>query len=223
MVEGLPISFQAPQENAVASYSYTDIAEGTGVVLFYGGTHIEDTTEAYSIASNIIESHSLYTEGATVGTSFTKGIDIDFDLSPFNLPETIKGTLNVVASMGSGGDGGSNSGEWYAIVKLRKWDGTTETDLAQAQSFTFPIPTGANNRTAKTTNFEINATAGFHFKKGEILRLTFEGWGKRIGADTNKYRIAHDPLNATDGTLFTDPIGATTTRIKYYIPFKLDL
>ena len=82
MAEVMPINFPLPSENAVASYNYTDMAEGTGVTVFYlvGAT-----------GDNILTTQTVYAddiENATAETELTsdyvKLMDTDYDLSPFN-------------------------------------------------------------------------------------------------------------------------------------------
>ena len=62
-----------------------------------------------------------------------------------------------------------------------------------------------------------------HYKKGEILRLTIEGWIKKDGAGTSLGTVSFDPQNR-DGTLITPSTDTDVTTIStFHCPFRLDL
>ena len=216
----MPIQFQPAQEQAIASYSYTDIAEGTGVVAFYGFDSKVQTARSYGLTINTIYSNTKVTdsENITHGSPAQKHLDIDFDLSSFNSPRNIKGTaiINFTA-----GGGGSASCIMYLIAKIRKWDGTTETEIAQAQSETETL--GSNGVVAYSTHNIKIAIPLTHFKKGETLRITMEGWGYSSTVDNGVgIHLCHDPKARTvAGT--GGGANAETSQIMFYIPFKLDI
>ena len=159
----------------------------------------------------------------TPNTTFTKVIDVDFDLSHFNKTQRIKGTaiINVPYAMQS--TAGSAICDVYCIVKVRHGDGTTETVLGSAQTeplTSHATPGGIESSVANVKIVLTNKT----FKKGDVLRLTIEGWGKRTSGDLSQQMIiAHDPQNR-DGTHVmpsTDTNDPTTTKLMAFIPFEI--
>jgi len=207
-------------EPQIASYSYTDIAEGTGVTVFYGvvsetsagnGYHLTTDVNLYS---SLIESDSAVTESE----SYVKLLDLDFDLSSFNLPKSIKGTAYVQSSVYVDTSAGSGSG--YIIAKVRKWDGTTETEIANAQSQTNTQGSGGGTEMVLVP-ITIPET---DFQSGETLRLTIEGWIKTDAGAANDAHITvgHDPRNR-DGTNITPSTDDVLTQLILYMPFKLNL
>lgn len=214
-------TFPLPQPQAIASFNFSDIDEGTGVIILFGYTSEtsvgadEHLTTQSSIFSKEIET-SVTT---SVDSTFVKHIDLDFDLSPFNFPKTIEGTAFFQAGLGLQRTTGTLSG--FIIVKVRKWDGSTETEIASVQSDTLDTG-GSDRKRIMTVTFSIPRT---HFKKGETLRITVEGWSKVVGgAATMTIAIGHDPRNR-DGTVLVpstdDP--DTITQMIAHIPFRIEL
>lgn len=203
----VPITFPVPTETAIASYNFTDIADGTGFVTYYGWATEDSTGKDYvlvtdsNLRSDDIEQQVTLTNGA----AFVKEFDLDFDTSSLNLPRTLVGVahFNTPIELSAVGESA------YVIAKLRKWDGTTETDIASVQSETYLDGAGG---VEKTLAFSLTVPLT-HFKKGETIRITLEYWAKGVG----EFGIGQDPANR-DGTLMTD-----NTQIKINLPFKLDL
>ena len=213
------------QINAV--YTYSDVADGTGVLVFQGFTHKEDTTLGYALSQTAMYPNDLYTKGTTTSASFTKILDLDFELSSFNLPRTLKGIARCEATLGAGIAATSNAtGSVYAILKIRKWDGTTETEIANAQSETHVNGTNLAIEW-KTVNFEVNISSQTQFTVGDQLRLTMEIWGKRTsgGGNNTEVYLLHDPINRTDATSIPQDEGGVPVKstLKFHVPFKLDV
>ena len=195
-------------EGAVASYSYTDILESTGVVNFYMG---------YAGATKVLSSSRFYSgtsyNSETIANSATavKEIDLDFDVL-INKSMTVKGTcIASVPTMITRSNGTIVS---YVVVYLRKWDGVTETDLASGASVSFSTAATAwKNQSAflsvPTTNF----------KKGEYLRATIEGWAQ-VADDNNVLRVGTDPMGVLDATWTSTTIAPTSI---IGVPFRIDL
>ena len=49
----LPNQYAIPGEKSIASYNYTDIAEGTGTIVFYGGVWEDSTGNYYNLNKEI--------------------------------------------------------------------------------------------------------------------------------------------------------------------------
>ena len=215
MAEVMPINFPLPSESAVASYNYTDIAEGTGVTMFYlAATHGDNILTPNQIYSEVIE-HS--TGAHILTTDFVKNMDVDYDLSAFNSPRTVKGTayINFTGHIWKSGTAVVTA---KFTIKVRKWDGTTETEIGNATTAEITDAAGY-----KLTALAIPLTQT-HFAIGDILRVTIEGYDKEAAPDsTNILIVGQDPMNR-DGTYIipsTDnPVSITQAKI--WIPFKIE-
>lgn len=220
----MPQFFSNEREKILANYNWIDIATGTGVIVYYGYNTINDTTYTYNLSEKIVFSHSTNSEIGSIPTQdlnmLNRG-ELDFDLSTFNMPQTIKGTAFL--NLGFGVSNNDNAGSSvYMIAKIKKWDGTTETTLATSQTQTITTASGATGQARASMQLSLTET---HFKKGETLRLTIESWGKFNSLQTASsgatIHITHSPENQ-DGGLFT-VAGIKTTQLKLNIPFKINL
>lgn len=222
MAEVMPINFPLPSENAVASYNYTDMAEGTGITIF----NLVGTTGDNILTSQTVYADRIEEESADTSTTsdYVKIFDVDYDLSAFNMPKTIKGTgLLNFSQFGQGS--GDETSSWYFTIVVKKYDGSTETSIGTVNSSTLTA-TGVHT----TSNLELLpiSLTQTHFAIGDILRVTVEGYIKDIGwisggRNTLKIGIGQDPMNR-DGTYLTPSTDTGEITInKIYIPFKLDL
>ncbi len=221
MTEPKQISQQFTQASPViASYNYTDIAEGTGVVLFYGSNDRDDGGYTYFLTNNTTRSAEIDTHANVTSTSYTKRLDLHFDLSPFNSPRKIKGKTRYVFTMT--GRGGENSASMaYIIFKLKKWDGTTETQIGNVTSVEGSLGTSGNVVGSHEFTCEIDVTSQVHFKKGDVLRVTAEVWGKLVATGgTGRVGIAHDPTDRDNSGLLLDE---HSSQLKIYIPFMIEI
>ena len=83
--------YPQPAEQLIASYNYIDVAEGTGIINYYGII----TSEGGRLTTNPLYSTVVQTKGSKItGTSWGKSIDKDFDLD-LNLPQNVKGTMLI--------------------------------------------------------------------------------------------------------------------------------
>ncbi|MFA5051312.1 MAG: hypothetical protein WC499_04330 [Patescibacteria group bacterium] len=200
MAENLPVNFAIPSESSIASYNWTDIAEGTGVRVIQGFN-----TET---ASGKLHHLSAYaTESNNVETRLTTGDDtLTFNMSVFNHPQRIGGTgIIQFAGRFETGVGGSMS---VFVAKLYKVS-TATTELCSVS-----LPLAGSDATRRyVAPLTIPAT---HFKKGDYLRLTIN-----VKYNAGAFTIGHDPANK-DGTYIT-PASTYSTKFELLIPFKLDL
>ena len=212
---------------AIASYNYSDVAEGTGAIIFYGWTSNASGAVSYTLTGQSLYSNDTYTEAGITEVAHAKVIDVDFDTT-FNMPKNLKGKIKAFMTIGAGradavGDSEANI---YVILKARKYDGTTETELGEVRSDNF---NGAGSGTLygyTTIALQINISSIIHFKKGETLRMTIEVYGKRNGTNTSNAVLLHDPKNRiADGDIpspqTTYP--AKTSVVEFHVPFILDL
>lgn len=211
------------QPSAIVSFNFTDVASGTGVVKFYGYS-VYSTSETYQLGTAQIFSNTI--EHAAVskigGVTFTKGIDIDFDLTAFNSPSILRGTalVNFTYRLNTT-DPVSADARAYPVVNISKWDGTTETILVSGQGETITLAAAQTNYKIANVDLLIPKT---QFKKGETLRVTVEIWYRTKTGENANITFGFDPQNR-DGTLIIpstdDP--ASTTKMEAYIPFDIDI
>lgn len=211
--------FPIPAETSIVSYDFYDIAEGTGIKMFYlaavNGDNILTTNQIYSNSIELSSgSHSLTTD-------YVKNQDVDFDLSSFNTPRVITGTayMNFTCHIYKAGSQVVTA-KW--IIKVRKWDGTTETEIGSAETTELASSTASDHYILTALEIPLTET---NFNVGDVLRVTVEGWDKEASADsTNILIIGQDPMNR-DGTYIipsTDsPVSITQSKI--WIPFKVFL
>lgn len=194
------------QPKAIATYNYTDVATGIGVVLYYViGTRTGASTYAYSLttdsAAYASQQEVLHTGAAGTSTTY------NFDLTPFNTPQVAKGTALFNCCLAAQNNYG------YIIAQLFHWDGTTETSITSA------VQT-SNSAAHLRECLELPITQK-QFKVGEILRLKViihkEG-------TTGVYAMGCDPTGIFGGWLhaaLTAPVVTTTSIL--HMPFLLDL
>lgn len=185
-------------QRQIASYDFTDIAEGTGVVDFYGISENLSGSTLYALTKNSIYSADIQ----SAGTSWT------FNLSAFNLPKIIKGTAIIRFSAALTGNQNNTMNFDVAIQKVS--DGTASA-IGSASTATLTLP--ANGTTAKNYTIPISCTQT-HFKIGDNLRIVFTGHN---GGTT--INLGHDPANrdTPEMTAATNP-----TKMECFIPFRID-
>ena len=218
----IPILYRKSSEAGVASYDFFDLASGQGIVTIYGGAvYTGVTTKSYLLTSQTFYSDDVVTSisGASYSTA-TKALDIDFDMS-LNRPLTIKG--NAIVNIPIGIQAGS--GDTFTInanAILRRWDGTTETDIITASGayLSGALITGDYLRGMTAIKLNIPQT---HFKAGETLRLTAEIYGDTQNGNPGTYFIGHDPLNRASTE--DNPIswGTYPSIMSIQLPTKIDL
>lgn len=213
MVDRLPASFEQRPRQAIATFNFTDIADATGTVIFFGAKSVADTTENFILTQDSLFSDDTAAVTGSSGTAagvWEKEHDIDFDLSSFNLPTSIRGSARVNVTMQVIVRAGA-TGRSYFIAKLRKWDGSSETEIANTQSSTFEdVPGGSDSTSWKTVLMNITVPRT-HFNKGETLRLTIEHWARN-----SEILFYADPKGRAVA-------GADTTVLEAHIPFELEI
>ena len=165
----IPNTYRKSRENVIKSYNFQDLAAGTGTVVYYAFQANKSSGYENLLSPNLIQC------GAQGGSTF--GVikvnqELDFDLSPFNLPQTIKGDVYVIATAAAAVSSVSME------AQVKKWDGSTETNISdKITSF------GINNAGEYCTlRIPVNQVS---FKKGEILRVTIKAVGGDAAARLN--------------------------------------
>ena len=220
---GVSERYRKSRENIIASYTFTNLIEGDGAVIFYAGSALDDSaTELYLLRSQTYGSHDIETTSLTgvLTDSFVKVKEINYDLSPTKIGQTITGRGLIELTFAVKGHASTNV--WgYIIGKLIKDDGS-ETVISTGQTDTLQVA-GANWKTQRTTLIlDITETK---LKKNDTLRLSLEGWAKRDsggGSYSGYIGWGQDPLNR-DGSHIVPSSTTDTTQLKMTIPFKINL
>jgi hypothetical protein len=190
----------------LATYDFYDLAEGTGIVKFYG--YCVDTgtgTKAYRLTTN---SSMFSTSGATSDNNYGKtqwnvaggasgNQEVNFDIT-FNKPQNIKGKVQLVVQTSL--HNVNPNGTMYIKATLYKYDGSTETAISSQ------ITSETINQTTGGTPFfvlEIPLTALTHFKKGETLRVEVIMY-YALSASSTYFILYHSPCGQTAKTDQTD-------------------
>jgi len=199
---------------AQATYDITDTQLGIGIDNYYFLNTAKSTGVDYKLSGEASYSNNNTTEGTSQndGNSF----DLDFDLTEFQMTKILKGFALVYVPWRVDFTSGGGSNASYSIrVKIRKWDGTTETEIGSES--TIPI-IGADigdpyyNNTVMSINIPETV-----FNIGETLRVSVIGiMTPSGGVGTAKITLLHDPSNATDANY-------DFTQLKIAIPSKLNL
>jgi hypothetical protein len=214
---GLPINIPIPAESAVASYSWTDIADGTGNVELDGFLTTSSTTTNYFLKTNPLETSSVYF-GLANGDVTT-----EFYLGAFNTPRVLKGSCYVyLLLMGRGGDFSGAAVTLYATLSLWKKSGGVSTQIGSSV-ITPTLSVGRNVWGLTATNNFITASQT-NFKIGDEIYLRIVSTATGI-TSTSRCGIYADPRNRTA----RDPWGVSSdttgksTYLKLSLPFKVDL
>lgn len=231
-----------PPTPILSSFNFNDIASQTGYVIYYLGNIGSQTDEpggggsSYTsslntaISSNVfysdvveypLQASAKYT--AQNANSYTKVIDADFDIL-FNLPRNIKGTAIItIPALHYNIDGAQY--RVYAWVKIRKWDGSTETEIANGYSAVWAQTGGTAtiNTDVLTAKITVPLT---HYKKGEYLRITIEMYGACDAGGpraNNELYLGCDPQGRVTSNRTTRAFNSgDVTVCTAQIPFRID-
>lgn len=193
----------------VGTYSFSDLAEGTNFMTLYAFRVVNGAGFLYKLSQQAqwCEDTKNGVGAEYDGKSLT---DVDFDLAPFGLSQEIEGTMRCqIPTYYTGG-----ASPTYAIqIKLRKWDGSTETEIANVTSDTY---TAGEQENFIVMDITVPRT---YFAAGDVLRvsiLTSVG-----GSPTPNVHIAISPQN-DDTTNFTVGTNTPTTVCKFDVPVKIN-
>lgn len=219
----LPSVVQREGEGAIASYSFTDIVNGAGYVRYYGG--FIDTGD-YIMSPTIFHSNAIETRDS-FSPPTSKGsaqFDIDFDTTEFTNPRNIRGTAYVSVPFAVNVTGGATENHNVQITaRVRKWDGSTETDIASGDSEVMQETTNStgNIQGVATAKVAVSKTL---FKIGETLRITVEFYYWSSQTYARSASVAHSPKGAISDnfrtSLFSD---GDVTTMEALVPYEIEL
>lgn len=215
----------------IASYDWVDIATGTGYREYYGGmlavsSSAIASTALYLLSNNIFPSNKVSTIGwyssTGGGEGYVKQQDLDFDVT-FKLPQIVKGKGIFIIPHGTYSTQAGKNFRNYIHVKVRKWDGTTETEIAAASGgiiYTKSAP--CQHQSA----IEIELPRRI-FKADETLRVTIEHYMYFVQAATQaSFAIGHDPKDRAYTQNNEDKEfnwASASSVLSCQIPFEIDI
>lgn len=223
MAETLPLNIPIPASAAIASFNYTDIAEGTGVVKFYGATSHSDGTKYYYLTTNTPYSQDIVISGAQVLTDGTqlRIVQNTYGIR-FNRPQNAKGTAYLNITIG-GYSVSLFSGNklWISGAYIQASGATTTTNMSPTVSGAVYNFTAANTVESQSMLIPLPITGTQHFKAGEWLRLYIDLWGYNEAGDLSHGGYGNDPADRNDTTAKTIA-DASTTKLELYVPMLLN-
>lgn len=167
-----------------------------------------DSAKAASLVSDTSAGNSgNFTTRTIVTTNAGTCLDVDFDYTAFNKHQIVEGQALVKFGVGHSAGGNLNL---IVTARIRKWDGTTETEIANAVSETFTIADGAQ----ATASLLIDI-AKTNFTKGDQLRVSI------VMTSTNNgetFKFAHNPRDAAG-----IDVDAGNTRFVVAVPFRQEI
>lgn len=187
----------------LATYNFYDIASGTGYITFYGS--IDQSTNGI-LSSKVTYSDAVSTTASAAGADALR-IDKDFDVV-ITRPLTLQGIMITNFALDLGVLNPTTTG--YGIIKLRKWDGSTETEIASATSRTLSNNGAYNGEPIFAVRFSVPTTV---FKVGETLRVTVLVYG--AGQASATVVLYHDPENR-DATAARE-----SSQLTFHIPVRI--
>ena len=220
----IPDTFGVRGERTIASYSFINIVEGTGIITYYLGTGLNDSaTVTYTMQSTPFYSNDIEIEKTMAVTGgFELEAEVNYDMTVLNLPLTTKGTAMINISWAYKGYAAGISSA-YLLIKLIKVSDGAETIIGTGKTNTF---TGVGDeaysahKETKTLILDLTKT---HLKKGDNFRLSIECWANGVGASGTAYVTwGQDPKNR-DGTIFIPSTNDEITAMQINIPLEINL
>ena len=169
-----------PGREVFVNFDWQDVADLTGYINYNLWRSIDSVGSLrHLIPSSIASGHNLdaaqESGTPTTSTSFVKITDTDYDLTALQLPRTLRGKVLLKLAFRLIITATSATCQAFIIIKLRKWDGSSETEIASVQSITLEGATTGTFIREVNLILQIPTTL---IKKGEVIRITCEGWAK---------------------------------------------
>ena len=191
---GYPTPYQTQGPALIGTYSYTDLADGTGQALWYGTGVYNDAAASYALTTQAI---TAPTDNAGVLLNkMNSNNDYQLDTPTFNTPRTVRGTGHFSCVFVCS----SSSKNMYVNAQIKHVDSDgTETNLTSNIKSQVISGTATGD---KYISFKMPITTEKRFKVGEFLRLK---------------------LQVRDGDAASYITTETTKPIKLFVPLKIDL
>ena len=198
---------------AIVSYEFTDIEDGTGVSTYFGFADDNTGATSYGLTKQNIYSKPEATAQSSAGGTETKVVDFDLVM---NVPKTVNGDLvaNIPITAVSNQDLGCRTSVTLNVIH---YDGSTETSLGTKTS-NYITNNGANILKDGITCLIIPVDNRL-FAAGEILRMKVTLTVTRLnGIATGSIR--HDPQNRSPAS---PSVTYQASNMIFNVPFKLEI
>lgn len=197
----MPISrvYRKAKENVINSFDFADIFSGKFYQILYAGAWRTASTNNPNVlrgfAFDSTDAGGNTGESTNFGNLETGGsyvkhaTELDFDLE-VGKNFTIEGEMLTNFSIGIPSSMNGKTFDFKFNISLRRWDGTTETEIAQADSAVIAGTAGASYEERRIAVLvEVTKTT---FKKGEFIRVSMEVFSKSNTAGMG-FNAGHDP------------------------------
>lgn len=221
MAKPLPLNFPPVTGSPVATFDFTDIITGKGVIKFFGATTWQDNTRSYILTTNETRSQDIITSGAVIAAADMGPIaTIDHEVI-FQKPITFEGTALLNITIGGHGNVGGGQKIWLSGAKLVVSGASTTTDATVSVS-------GAMHTFAAAATEGVSQLIPLvipkrtHIAKGDALKLALDLWAVCPASNSLDYGCwGNDPADRNDPTLGIPD--AETTKLELYVPTPLDV
>lgn len=209
MAKTLPLNFPIPAESAIATYSFADIAEGSGIIPF-NLLKVDTGSGVYDFL--MTTNSNMY--GADSGIVRNTELPVDFDIA-FNQSKTIKGNLYAAFALGVFRAGAAATISITATIK--KVSGVTETTIGSAVT-SATISNGSS--ASPVSNFAVLkwSITEVDFKGGDLLRVTTSITLTGSGA-TGAIGCSPNGGQSTATGEFFNTTGSSRSTL--FVPFKI--
>lgn len=208
--------------NVIASYNYTDIADNTGYVIYYGAsTNNSQFGVQYELTNASTYSWKVQLSGSTASASIVRVINKPFDVT-FNKSAIVKGKLRLQVPFTL--NGGTNT-IYYLSGSFSKVSDGVETAISSIRTEDRGSSSASGETAGIISNMSMNISGAQYFKSGDTLRINLEGYAKTDSGTANFYILA-DPQgrNGPDITI-SDTASTTTvptTKLAVHVPFVIN-
>lgn len=182
----VPIVYRSG-EQFIKSYDFIDTLTGSGVAQLYLSDTEDDTGQGFIALGHATDSNSKFTHFNGNTSGWEKVKDQDFDLRVVK-SLFLKGSalLNFTTWLDAFQ---SPAAQMYLKIKIRKWNGTTETEIADVQTKT-QTAVATDNWFREQVQLDVPKT---YIGNGEFLRITVEMWFNET--NNRGCKFYHDPTN----------------------------
>ncbi len=179
----------------VMSFDYKDVLNGQGYLTYYLATALDSTaTKQRVLTPNIVDSNDVSTTDTSdaVWADFTLILDHDYDLTIQKGGNIAIGTATAQITVNSNSNYSAHYSYW--VVRLRKDDGSSETEIASGKTPTLQDASAGDVRHL----LKMGISSGVSLNKGDILRVTVELWEKQAtSGHSQTFIYYHDPAART--------------------------
>lgn len=238
MAKLIPRRFTQTQENAIASYDFTDISNATGYVKYYAGIDTLSGSTALSGGNYVMSPIQFYGDLVSLRTSvmsIPEGAAINQYLSgsfsvEFKKPQIIKGDVIFTVPIGiKSGAGPTGNLDLFPVVTLEKTSAGATTTLTTLTGALWRESVVADETKAGLFNLK-GAIAKTKVKVDDIIRMNVKvlGRGQSGGVELTNITLMMmcDPqgrlTSERENTAYTFASGDVTT-MTMQLPFRIDL